>query len=178
MIITENFLLDTLKPADAVQLHQFMIENSERLQVFFPVTLSSNATLENTKQYIEIKNSEIQARTNFTFAIRAVDSGMIVGLIIIKKIDWINRVGELAYCIGCNLAGKRLTTKAVQVISNYAFEELNLKTLQIIAHKTNLGSVKVALNNGFIWQKILKNEFTPINETPLDMELYELTNEK
>ena len=103
---------------------------------------------------------------------------MIVGLIIIKNIDWINRVGELAYCIGGNLVGKRLTTKAVQVISNYAFEELNLKTLQIIAHKTNLGSVKVALNNGFIWQKILKNEFTPINETPLDMELYELTNEK
>ena len=55
MVITENFLLDTLKQVDAVQLHQFMNENKERLEVFFPVTLSSNATLEKTKQYIEIK---------------------------------------------------------------------------------------------------------------------------
>ena len=43
--------------------------------------------------------------------------------------------------------------------------------------KTNLGSLKVALNNGFIWQRTLKKEFTSTNEAPLDMELYELTNQ-
>lgn len=61
---------------------------------------------------------------------------------------------------------------------HFAFDNLNLKTLQIIAHKTNLGSVKVAEKNGFIWKKTLLNEFTPTNEVPLDMELYELYNEK
>jgi ribosomal-protein-alanine N-acetyltransferase len=47
-----------------------------------------------------------------------------------------------------------------------------------MAHKTNLGSIKVALNNGFVWQRTSLNEFTPVNESPLDMELYELYNEK
>ena len=55
---------------------------------------------------------------------------------------------------------------------------MGLKTIQIISHKTNFGSVKVAENNGFIWKKTLQNEFTPTNETPLDMELYELYIEK
>ncbi|MEC5165274.1 ribosomal-protein-alanine N-acetyltransferase [Flavobacterium sp. PL11] len=178
MIVTENFILDKLRKEDAQQLHQFMMENKERFKVFFPVTLSNNETLEKSKEYIEVKNSEIQERTNFTFAIRAIDSQIIVGLIIIKKIDWTARVGELAYCITNKHEGKGLTTKAVEALSYFAFEELKLKKLQIIAHKTNIGSVKVALNNGFIWNKILKNEFTPINETPLDMELYELKNEK
>jgi ribosomal-protein-alanine N-acetyltransferase len=41
-----------------------------------------------------------------------------------------------------------------------------------------LGSVKVAQNSSFIWKKTLLNEFTPTNELPLDMELYEHTNEK
>ena len=71
-----------------------------------------------------------------------------------------------------------MTSHAVSEMSNFAIEELKLKTLQIIAHKSNLGSCKVAMKNGFIWQRTLLDEFTPINELPLDMELYELNNEK
>ncbi|WP_179214613.1 GNAT family N-acetyltransferase [Flavobacterium psychrophilum] len=70
--------------------------------------------------------------------------------------------------------GKRLTTFAVKKMLEFAFDELKLKTLQIISHKTNLGSIKVAKNNGFIWQKTLLNEFYPTIGAPLDMELYEL----
>ena len=178
MIITENFIIDKLKQADANQLHQFMIDNTERLYKFFPVTLFSNTTVEKSIVYIAIKEKEIQERINFTFAIRTIDSQKIAGLIIIKKIDWTKKQGEFAYCIGEDFEGKGLVTKAVEVISKFAFNELNLKTVQIIAHKTNLASVKVAEKAGFIWRKTLLNEFTPTDEVPLDMELYELTNEK
>ena len=178
MNVTENFILDKLRKEDAQQLHQFMIENKERFKFFFQVTLSNNETLEKSKEYIEVKNSEIQERTSFTFAIRSIDSQIIAGLIIIKKIDWTAGLAELAYCIGDLYEGKGLSTKAVKALSNYVFDEFKLKKLQITAHKTNVGSVKVALSNGFIWSKTLRNEFTQINETPLDMELYELKNEK
>lgn len=174
MIITEDFIIDKLKPADSNQLHHFIFENRERFSRFFPVTLSSNETIEKSIEYISIKTKEIQDKINFTFAIRAVESQEIVGLIIIKKIDWTTRIGELAYCIGGNLEGKDLVTKTVAVISEYAFNELELQRLQIIAHKTNFSSVKVAEKSRFIWQRTLLNEFTPLNEAPLNMELYEL----
>ena len=87
-------------------------------------------------------------------------------------------MGELAYCIGTNFEGKGLITKTVNAISNFAYTELDLKTLQIIAHKTNLGSIKVAENNGFRWQRTLIDTFKPTNGLPLNMELYEHTNEK
>ena len=174
MILNENFIIDQLKSADANQLHQFIFENSERFRRFFPVTLSSNATIEKSIEYIAVKQKEIQERTNFTFAIRAIESQEIVGLIIIKKINWSTKIGEFAYCIGGNSEGKGLVSKAVAVMSKFAFDELELQTLQIIAHKTNFGSIKVAENNDFIWQKTLLNEFTPTDELPLDMELYEL----
>ena len=45
---------------------------------------------------------------------------------------------------------------------SYAFNELYIKTLQIIPIKRYLGSVKVAENFGFIWKRTLPNEFTPI----------------
>jgi len=35
----------------------------------------------------------------------------------------------------------------------------------------------VAENSNFTWKKTLKNEFIPIGEQPLNMELYELYKE-
>jgi ribosomal-protein-alanine N-acetyltransferase len=175
LIITDNISIDNLKPKDANQLHLFMVENTERFTKFFPLTLSSNETLEKSVEYIDTKAREIQQKVNFTFAIREIDTQKIIGLIIIKKIDWTNRIGELAYCIGNNFEGKGLVSKAVKALSSFACDKLELKTLQIIAHKTNFGSIKVAENNDFIWQRTLIDEFTPTNELPLNMELYELT---
>ncbi|OAB28522.1 ribosomal-protein-alanine N-acetyltransferase [Flavobacterium fryxellicola] len=175
MIIAENFIIDKLNSTDANQLYQFMVDNTERLKYYFPVTLVNNAKLEKTIAYIATKNKEIEEKTSYTFAIRNKMTTQIAGLIIIKKIDWVNNQGELAYFIGLEQEGNGLTSFAVKEITKFALSELGLKTLQIIAHITNLGSVKVAINNGFIWEKTLLNEFTPTNEAPIDMELYELT---
>jgi [ribosomal protein S5]-alanine N-acetyltransferase len=175
---SSNYIINPLNTNDARQLHQFIIDNSERLKRYFPVTLSSNNTLEKSIEYIAIKNKEIEDRTNFTYAIRDKNNREIAGLMILKKIDWDKKQGEFAYCIGSQFEGKRLTSFAVKEMTKFAFDDLGLKTLQIMAHKTNLGSIKVALNNGFVWQRTALNEFTPTNENPLDMELYELYNEK
>ena len=107
-----------------------------------------------------------------------MDSLKIAGLIVIKKIDWVDKIGELAYCIGNDFEGKGLVKKAVKAISGFAYNELDLKVLLITAHKTNVGSVKVAENCDFIWKQTLLNEFSPIGESPIDMELYEHTNER
>lgn len=174
----ENFIIDALQPNDADQLHQFIKSNNERLKRYFPKTVSSNTTLELSTEYIALKNKEIAEKANFTFAIREKESQTIAGLIILKKLDWDKKQGEFAYCIGSELVGKRIASFAVKKIKQFAFDELGLKTLQIISHRTNLGSIKVAKNTGFVWQRTLPNEFTPTDEAPLDMELYELTNER
>ena len=174
MIDISNFIINPLVESDANKLHQFILDNSERLKYYFPITLSDNSTLEKTKEYIAIKNKEIEEKTNFTFAIRNKITNQIVGLVIIKKINWDKKQAEFAYCIGLEQEGKGIVSFAVSEMIKFAFEELNLKTIQIIAHKSNVKSFNVALKNGFIWQRRLENEFTPTNETPLDMELYEL----
>ena len=178
MILSKNYIIDQLKSTDATRLHLFLLDNTARFSKFFPLTLSSNETIEKSVAYIEEKKDEIERKINFTFAIKELDSQKIAGLIIIKKIDWVDRIGELAYCIGIDFEGKGLVKKAVKAISGFAYNELDLKILQIIAHKTNVGSVKVAQNCDFIWKRTLLNEFTPTGESPLDMELYEHTNEK
>lgn len=174
----EAFHIVPLKSEDALNLNGLMVSNAERFRKHFPKTLSSNLTFDAAESYILDKIDEFQSKSGFTFAIKEKATQNIIGLIIIKKLNWETKQAEFAYCIGSEFEGKGLTSFAVKELSKFAFEDLGLKTLQIISHKTNFGSVKVAKNCGFVWQRTLLNEFTPTNEVPLDMELYELYNEK
>ncbi|MGV9002469.1 GNAT family N-acetyltransferase [Flavobacterium sp.] len=178
MIKTNNYSINSLNETDSSQLYQFMIDNKDRLKYYFPVTLASNSSLEKTKEYIVLKEKENQQKSNFTYAIREKNTQNIAGLIIIKKINWRAKQAELAYCIGTPHQGKGAVSFAVSQMINFVFDVLNLKTIQIIAYKDNLPSIKVALNNNFIWKRTLVNQFTPTNKAPLDMELYELTKDK
>ena len=76
------------------------------------------------------------------------------------------------------MEGKGYTSTTVTALTKHAFENLGLETLQIITHKDNLSSVKVAEKCAFKWTKTLVKEFTPTGEIPLDMELYELYNDR
>jgi len=172
---TKAFQIVLLKPEDALSLNELMVSNVERFKRYFPITLSKNLTVESSESYILNKNEEMLSNSEFTFGIKEKASNNIAGLIIIKKLNWETKQGEFAYCIGSQFEGKGLTTFAVKELAKFAFDELNLETLQIISHKTNVGSLKVAKKCGFIWKRTLPNEFTPTSERPLDMELYELT---
>lgn len=178
MIPLDSFHIDFLKIEDAISLSEMMTCNTNRFKLYFPITLSKNLSVEDSINYIVEKNKECQNKSEFTFSIKELASSKIVGLIIIKEINWDKKQGEFAYCIDKNVENNGLMSKAIKAISNYAFETIGLKKLQIIVHKSNLGSLKVAEKCDFIWQKTLLNEYTPPNESALDMELYELYDER
>ena len=178
MIKTDSFHIVTLQPEDAKSLSEMMVLNFDNFKRYFPITLSKNQSIEDSVTYIEEKRIENKSKSEFTFGIKDVANKNIAGLIIIKKINWETKQGEFAYCISSEYENKGWMSKAIAFTSKYGFEVLGFDKFQIIAHKTNIGSCKVAENCNFKWQKTLLNEYTPPEEAPLDMELYELYNER
>ena len=175
MFLTKDFAIELLLDIeDAQSLFHLMNSNAERFQLFLPTTLSQNRSLSASKIYIKQKNVENLTKSQFTFAIKENSSNAIAGLIILKKVDYNTKQAEFAYCIGEGFGGKGLISKAVSEVVKYAVSKLGLKNFQIITHKTNEGSVNVALNTNFTWSETLIGEFTPKGKLPLDMELYEL----
>lgn len=174
MIETKNFVVNELQPIDAANLFDLMSANSERFRRYFPKTLGQNLSESDSKDFIQRKQKENVDRSEFTWGIRDASNNKVVGLLILKELRWNKGVGEFAYCIDEAYEGRGWTSQIVKETSRYAFEILKLKTLQIIAHLTNKGSVRVAEKCGFKWQKVLKASHTPPGENPLDMELYEL----
>jgi len=178
IIDLDSFYIDKIQQKDAWTLCDFIAANEDRLKDYFPSTLAQNLTPDLSKNFVEKKVKQYHSKEEFLFTIKEKESHKLVGLVYIKELDWKIKQGEFAYCIGYQFEGKGLTTKAIKTLSEFALSDLKLKTLQIIVHKDNIGSVKVAENCDFIWQKTLPNEFTPTGKQPIDMELYELYNEK
>ncbi len=172
-----SYYISPIALKDAWNICNLIVANEDRLKRYFPKTLEQNLTPDLSNIFVEKKVKQFNNKEEFLFTIKATESNKLVGLIYLKELDWDKKQGEFAYCIDYNVEGKGVTTKAVAILANYAFQDLGLEILQIIVHKDNLGSLKVAKNCNFTWIKTLKEGFTPPGEAPLDMELYELYKE-
>ena|SRR5690554_3995637 len=176
--MNKEFELGYLNEGDAESLTRLMTSNADRFKVFFPKTLEQNLSIPDSRTFISKKTREFMERSEYTFAIKSTVNGAVLGLIILKNIHWDLLVGELAYCMDHRVQGRGWMSAGVRYISRFAFDELGLTTLKIVVHKINFPSVRVAVKCGFQWQKTLKEEYFIPNESPMDMELYELTHER
>ena len=167
-------VINPIQIIDSWPICDFVIANEDRLKSYFPKTLQQNLTPELSNIFAEKKAKQFKAKEEFLFIIRENEIKKLIGLVYIKEVDWDKKQGEFAYCIDYNTVGKGLMTEAIKQLSKHAFEIFGLKTLQIIVHKSNIASIKVAEKSNFTWIKTLKNEYTPPGERPLNMELYEL----
>ena len=175
MILQFNgFEINPVHSGDAWKVCDFTIANTDRLKRYFPKTLEQNLNPTLSQFFVDRKVKRFHDKEEFLFTLKHSESRKLAGLIYIKDVDWDKKQGEFAYAMDYNFEGKGIMSKAIAKLSSHAFKTLDFERLQIIVHKDNPSSIKVALNNGFEWQKTLKNEFTPKGESPLDMELYEL----
>ena len=159
---------------DGWNVCNFTVANEDQLKRYFPKTLQKNLTPNLSDIFVAKKAKQFVAKEEFLFTIKKNETKKLVGLVYIKEVDWPRKQGEFAYCIDYNVEDKGLITEAVKQLSDYAFDTLGLKTLQIIVHKNNIERVKAAEKANFTWVKTLKNEFTRSIKNPLNMEVYEL----
>ena len=174
----ESHTIEAIQEKDAWRICDFVVSNTDRLKKYLPKTVAQNLNPTLSNLFVAKKVVEFYDKKEFLFTLKEKENHTIIGLIYLKKIDWQQKQGELTYCIGYQYENKGIIIKTVRYISNWAFDKLELNTLQIIAHKTNLASITVAEKCGYNWRKTVLNEHTPPNEKPLDMELFELYNER
>ncbi|MFL1010664.1 GNAT family N-acetyltransferase [Flavisericum labens] len=177
MLSFGDFNIQPIQIEDYWNICNFVVANENRLKRYFPKTLQQNSTPDLSKIFVEKQVKQFELKEEFLFTLKYNHSKTISGLIYLKAIDWHKKQAEFAYCIDYNFEGQGITTKSIKLLSDYAFKKLNLRTLQIIVHKTNSASIKVAENCNFTWIKTLEKEHAPPGGNALDMELYELYDE-
>lgn len=177
MVFEDTFQLIPIQPEYYWKVCDFVNANSDRLQRYFPITLEQNLTPDIAKLFAKSKAKDFEQHREYVFVLTEHPEKNVVGLFYVKALDWTKKQAEIAYAIDYRLEGRGLTTWVVAQLITFSFEKLGLHTLRIMAHKTHKASIRIAEKLGFTWTKTLLQEHTPPGESPLDMELYELTKQ-
>ena len=89
---------------------------------------------------------------------------LLAGTIDIKDIDYVNKKANIGYWIGKQYQGKGIATECVNLVVNYAFDELKLKEISAYIFPDNNSSIRVLEKNGFEKTKEV-NEYHPISNS-------------
>lgn len=167
-----QFEINAISERDSWRLCDFISSNADYLKRYFPKTVAANLTPNLSSIFVEQKVLDFVAGKEYLFTLKELEHRKIIGLVYLKELKRSTKEAELAYCIAYPFKNKGFASLAVQKISEWAFTNQQLERLRIIVHKSNIGSIKVAENCGYLWENTLVKEHTPPNEDPLDMELY------
>lgn len=157
MNINSQFSISLLAQKDAKPFFELIQANAKRLYQYFPITARENCSLIATENYVNRKIREVAAKENYTFKIVNTVSQLPIGLLIIKKIDWITKECELAYFIDENHEGKGITSKGIAQLLTYCKEELQLQKAILRIGEDNPGSLRIAEKHNFILTKRVKD---------------------
>jgi RimJ/RimL family protein N-acetyltransferase len=95
--------------------------------------------------------------TSAPFAVLLAETGEAVGGIGFRWIADEHGVGEVGYWLRQSARGRGLTTRALQLLIQWAFDELRCERLQLRADELNVPSQRVAEKAGFHREGVLRS---------------------
>jgi ribosomal-protein-serine acetyltransferase len=115
---------------------------------------------EDSANFIACSILDWQNRQSFSFAVLDGHDDTLLGSVGLTRIDWTHNVGNVGVWIRSTRTGRGIATSAIRLLATFAFKELGLARLEIMAARDNESSLSVArkLNarvEGVLRQKLL-----------------------
>lgn len=162
MLQNEKIILRSLKDEDALALAQ--LANNKKIWLNVRDALPHPYMLEDAVFFINLIKDEI---TPFSFAIEY--DGAFCGMIgLTPQKDVYRLTAEIGYWLGEPFWNKGIVTKAVALITDYAFNELGFIRIHTGIFEYNIASMKVLEKNGYkkdgVFEKSIIKDGKIINE--------------
>jgi len=168
----DHYTFQLFDPQQGDLFFQLIADNRSRLEDFFPGTLSENQNLEANRRYRQSVLQKIAAKTYFPYTLMDNRTGQSIGLVDLKNINWKIPKGELGYFIDQKYAGQGVTSKAVGVLVDYLVANYGFRKLLCRVNGQNIGSIKVALKNGFELEGTIRNDHATTSGKVVDLNYY------
>ena len=131
---------------DAAMLHEAVIESVAELQPWM-TWAHAGYTWDEARAWLEVQVPAFEARTEFQFAIVS-SLGEYLGACGLNHLDTLNRRANLGYWVRSRATRSGVATRAVGLLSEWAFNQTNLVRLEILAARENGPSRRVAVKSG------------------------------
>ena len=154
---TEHLLLRKVLLTDLDDIYEFSSDPRVAHHMTWEVNKSKEETLNN---FVNIVIKNYDKGQSSAFAIAHKDTGKVIGTC--SFIDWSNEHcnAEIGYVLNQNYWGQGFATEAIKELIKFGFETIKLNRIQGRCDIDNIGSEKVMLKSGMIFEGTLrKNEF-------------------
>ena len=176
-LIGNNVFLRKFEVTDAEDVLSFEVRNREFFKPFTHIKEEEFYTLPFQQERIKTNNERSENDLYYSFGIFLKETEEFIGIIMLAEV----LRGNLQSCfVGYYLDeaqnGKGFTTEAVQLVVDYAFNELKLHRIEAGVMPHNIGSIKVLLKSGFHKEGIAKKN-VKINGKWEDHQVLAILNE-
>lgn len=153
-------------------LYDLIERNRKELNTYFAGTTSKTQTLEDTLSYSLKIEERINRKEYFLYLLINKENNQLIGLVDVKNVSWSIPKAELGYFIDKNVSGKGITTKAVKLVIDYLIEKYQFKKLLCRIGSENIGSIKIAIKNGFELEGTIRRDYKTTTGELVDLNYY------
>lgn len=151
----ENICFKPLSTNDAQAIHNYA--SDEDVSRFIGWNLMN--TLNETSEYIETMLKRESAGTHLYASIGLKSTQEIIGTAMIFDFDKEANQAEIGYVFHRDHWGKGYGAESVALMSDFAFEALNLHKLHASVVDANIGSARILEKNGYQLEGRLKDHY-------------------
>jgi RimJ/RimL family protein N-acetyltransferase len=155
-IETERLLLRTPRAGDGPAIHEAVMESMAELQVWMPWA-KPDRQLDESEAFARRSVAHWIERTNLDMLLVEKETGLVVGCGGFPRMDWEVPSFEIGYWLRTSHWGRGLMTEAVVAWTDFAFDILGARRVEIRCDARNERSGAVARRAGFTFEATLVN---------------------
>jgi len=114
-------------------------------------------SIEESRLWIESRYDAWIKGIEYDFCIIDIKNGSFLGGCGLNQINYVHRFSSLGYWVRSTRTGEGIAAKAARLVSQFAFDALNLKRIEIVIACENKKSLRVAEKLGATREGILRN---------------------
>lgn len=163
---TKRLLIRMPKPGDGKAVYNAIQKSINELKPWMPFVHK-----EQSEELCEVNTrnayTEFIKRNDLRLHIFLRETGEFIGSSGLHRINWEIPKFEIGYWIDTRYSGKGYIIEAVQGISNFAFDELKARRVEIRCDSKNEKSCRIPEKLDFTLEGILKNDDVAVNGNEL-----------
>jgi RimJ/RimL family protein N-acetyltransferase len=153
-------------PGDGKIVHEAISRSRDELKIWLPFA-KEDRTVEEVEDGIRQSYAEFIKRTDLRLHIFLKGTNEFVGSTGFHRINWDIPKVEIGYWLDTGYTQKGYMREAVQTLTTFAFDTLQVNRVEIRCDEENIVSRKIPEKLGFVLEGILRNDGVGITETKL-----------
>ena len=136
-----------------------------------------NYSIEESRDFIQARTDKSQGEEWYSFGVfDRNNDGRFLGGVGLNFINRVHQFGNLGYWVRTSATGKGVASRASRLVARFAFAELGLHRIEILAAVPNIASQRVAEKLGAVREGLLRKRLL-IRGEPQDAVMFSLVRE-